>query len=112
MPAPSDDPIAYTALQSGTAVQTVDGYEFATVQAVLVDDLVAVFDGIVVQTTDGARFVDADLIGMIYTSCVCTTLTRDEVANLPVPEGSTVIDIRPPRSMRDRLGRMFGRNKP
>ena len=57
------DPIAYTALQPGTPVQTVDGEHFATVQAVLVDEKVSVFDGIVVQTTNGTRFVDAiDLI--------------------------------------------------
>jgi hypothetical protein len=111
MPDPSDDPIAYTALQPGTPVQTGDGHRFATVQAVLVDEKVAVFDGIVVQTADGARFVDADLIGTIYTTCVCTTLTKDQAANLPVPDGSTVIDIRPPGSMSDRLARMFGRRK-
>ena len=69
-------PIAYTALQPGTAVQTSDGHPFATVQAVLVDEKVAVFDGIVVQTADGARFVDADQIGSIFTTHVCTTLGR------------------------------------
>ena len=87
MPDLPDYPIAYTALQPGTPVQTVDGHGFATVQAVLVDEKVAVFDGIVVQTTDGARFVDADLIGTIYTTCVCTTLTADQAANLPCPMG-------------------------
>ncbi len=46
-------PIAYTALQPGTPVQTRDGQEFATVQAVLVDEKVAVFDGIVVETEQG-----------------------------------------------------------
>ena len=46
-------PIAYTALQPGTPVQTSDGHPFATVQAVLVDEKVAVFDGIVVQTAEG-----------------------------------------------------------
>ena len=70
MPDAPDHPIAYTALQPGTPVQTSDGHHFATVQAVLVDEKVSVFDGIVVQTTEGARFVDADQIGPIYTTYV------------------------------------------
>ncbi len=60
MPELPDHPIAYTALQPGTPVQTSDGIPFATVRAVLVDDKVAVFDGIVVHTVEGTRFVDAD----------------------------------------------------
>jgi|SRR6478736_6870078 hypothetical protein len=106
-----DHPIAYTALQPGTPVQTSDGSNFATVQAVLVDEKVSVFDGIVVQTAEGTRFVDADHIGSIYTTYVCTTLSAEQAANLPLPEGSTLVDIKPPRSMADRLGRMFGRGK-
>jgi hypothetical protein len=106
-----DHPIAYTALQPGTPVQTRDGVQFATVQAVLVDEKVSVFDGIVVQTAKGTRFVDADQIGSIYTSHVCTTVSAEQAANLPQPDGSTLVDIKPTRSMSERLGRMFGRRK-
>lgn len=111
MPDSPDHPIAYTALQPGTPVQRSDGHQFATVQAVLVDEKVSVFDGIVVEAAEGTRFVDADHIGTIYTTCVCTTLSADQAANLPLPAGSTLIDIRPARSMADRLGRIFGRGK-
>jgi hypothetical protein len=106
------EPIAYTALQPGTPVQTSDGYEFAKVQAVLVDEIVSVFDGIVVQTAAGTRFVDADQVGSIYSTYVRTTLSSEQAANLPPPDGSTLIPVKPPRSMADRLGRMFGRRKP
>ena len=111
MPDAPDDPIAYTALQPGTPVQTSDGYQFATVQAVLVDEKVSVFDGIVVQTAEGARFVDADQVGSIYTTYVRTTLSSEQAASLPLPDGSTLVTIKPARSMADRLGRMFGRGK-
>jgi hypothetical protein len=111
MPEAPDHPIAYTALQPGTPVQTSDGHHFATVQAVLVDEKVSVFDGIVVHMDEGARFVDADQIASIYTTHVLTTLSREQAANLPRPDGSNVIDIKPSRSMADRLGRMFGRRK-
>ncbi|GAA1766176.1 hypothetical protein GCM10009795_010920 [Nocardioides hankookensis] len=106
-----EHPIAYTALEPGTPVQTVDGVEFATVQAVLVDEQVSVFDGIVVRTEAGTRFVDADQVGTIYTTRVATTLTAEQAAGLPEPDGSNLIHIRPPRSLGDRIGRMFGRGR-
>jgi hypothetical protein len=106
-----DGPIAYTALQPGTPVQTREGHQFGTVQSVLVDEKVSVFDGITVQTAGGTRFVDADLIGTIHTTHVRTTLSADQAAQLPPPDGSNLIDIKPVRSMADRLGRMFGRRK-
>ncbi|MBD3925128.1 hypothetical protein IEZ26_10885 [Nocardioides cavernae] len=111
MPGAPDHRIAYTALQPGTPVQTSDGYDFATVQAVLVDEKVSVFDGIVVETAEGARFVDADQVASIYTTHVRTTLSREQARNLALPEASTLIDVKPPRSMAARLGRMFGRRK-
>jgi sporulation protein YlmC with PRC-barrel domain len=111
MPDAADQPIAYTALQPGTPVRTSDGHDFATVQAVLVDEKVSVFDGIVVQTAEGARFVDADQVHSIYTSYVRTTLSGEQAAALPVPERSTLVEIKPGGSLTDRLGRMFGRRK-
>jgi hypothetical protein len=78
-------PIAYGALQPGTAVQTSDGREFGTVVAVLVDAPVDVFDGINVETPEGMRFVDADQIGRIFTTYVRTTLSLDETEILPGP---------------------------
>jgi hypothetical protein len=111
MPEAHDHPIAYTALQPGTPVQTSDGSPFATVQAVLVDEKVSVFDGIVVQTAEGRRFVDAPQIDSIHTTYVRTTLSAEQAADLPPPDGSTLVEIKPPRSLADRLGRMFGRNK-
>jgi len=110
MPEAPDDPIAYTALQQGTPVQTRDGSQFATVQDVLVDEKVSVFDGILVLSATGTRFVDADQIHSIYTSHVRTTLSAEQAANLPPPDGSNVIEVKPARSTADRL-RFFGRPK-
>jgi len=109
MPEAPDDPIAYTALQQGTPVRTRDGSQFATVQAVLVDEKVSVFDGIVVLTATGTRFVDADQIDRIYARYVRTTLSAEQAANLPPPDGSNLVEIKPARSIADRVGRIFGR---
>lgn len=111
MPDAHDHPIAYTALQPRTPVQTSDGHQFGTVHAVLVDEMVSVFDGIVVETAEGRRFVDADQIASIWTSHVRTTLSAEQAADLPPPDGSTLVEIKPPRSIAGRLGRMFGRRK-
>ena len=111
MPEAHDHPIAYTALQPGTPVQTSDGREFATVQAVLVDEKVSVFDGIVVETAEGTRFVDADQVGSIHTSYVRTTISKEQSVKLPPPDASNLIDIKPARSMGDWLRHMFGRGK-
>lgn len=101
-------PIAYTALQPGTPVQTREGHPFAIVTSVLVDEKVSVFDGIVIETSDGARFVDADQVGTIFTTHVSTTLSAEEAASLPAPESSNLVEIKPSRS---KLGRMFGRRR-
>ena len=108
MPDVPEHPIAYTALEAGTPVRTSDGQPFGTVRSVLVDEKVSVFDGIVVETAQGTRFVDADQVGTIFTTYVGTTLTAEQAANLPEPEGSNLIDIKPGRS---KLGRMFGRKR-
>lgn len=112
----TDDPIpiAYTALEPGTPVQSSDGQQFGTVASVLVVEEVSVFDGIVVDTADGTRFVDADHVGTITTAYVRTTVPADEVAALPEPDDSTPVfraDARDDTgsSLSDRVGRMFGR---
>ena len=111
MPEAPDHPIAYSALQPGTPVQTSDGSQFATVERVLVDEKVSVFDGIVVLSATGTGFVDADQVHSIYTSHVRTTLSAEQAANLPPPDGSNLVEIKPSRSVGDRLNRFFGRRR-
>ena len=60
---------------------------------------VAVFDGIVVQTAGGIRFVDADQIDSIYATYVRTTLSAEQAMNLPPPDGSTLVEIKPAKSI-------------
>lgn len=108
-------PIAYTALEQGTPVQTSDGTQFATVETVLdVPDL-DVFDGIVVRTDEGVRFVDADHVGTITTAYVRSTLSAEEARSLPEPQAAPTygVDAHDDTgdSLTDRFGRMFGRGK-
>lgn len=109
------EPIAYTALQPGTPVQTRDGHEFGSVETVLVVEEVDVFDGIVINTEAGIRFVDADDVGAIFTTHVVTRLSSDEAADLPVPDQDPSYEVDASAdtgdSLADRFGRMFGRGK-
>jgi hypothetical protein len=58
------------ALQVGTPVQTSDGHTFGTVEHVLQDPELDLFDGIVVSIHHGLRFVDRDQIEEITTTRV------------------------------------------
>jgi hypothetical protein len=107
--------IAYTALLVGTPVQSDDGQEIGRVERVLIVEEVDVFDGVVVETAAGTRFIDADQIGQIFTTHVCTTVSVDAVTALPTPDQSPVYGVEANddtgRSFGDRIGRMFGRGK-
>jgi len=108
-----DDEISYMALQTGTAVQSSSGTAFGTVEHVLEVPELDVFDGIVVATKHGLRFVARDQIDGITRTAVRCALSDDEAANLPAPGGPPVYrvdalqDVGP--SLTARLGRMFRR---
>jgi hypothetical protein len=108
-------PIAYTALQPGTPCQSSDGEEFGTVEAVLAVEDMDVFDGIVVATAAGKRFVDADHVGQIFTTHVVSTLSAEEAAHLPLPDADVFHRIRPETglgsSLASTVGRILGRRR-
>jgi hypothetical protein len=106
-------PIAYGALEKGTAMLTRSGRQFGTVEHVLQIPEEDLFDGIVTATEQGLRFVDRDQIELITTAYVRCALSDDEAAALPVPDGAPVYTVNALQdvggSLHDRLGRMFRR---
>jgi hypothetical protein len=111
----SDDavPIAYSALDKGVPLLTQSGKQFGTVEHVLQIPEEDLFDGIVVATSDGLRFVDRDQIGEITTAYVRCTLTDEQAAALSAPSGNDTFAANALQdagtSLHDRFGRMFGR---
>lgn len=110
----SDDrEISYLALAVDTPVQTSSGETFGTVGHVLQVPELDLFDGIVVHTHEGLRFVAREQITQITRTAVRCSLTEAEAADLPAPEGTPVYhvdalqDVGP--SLTARLGRMFRR---
>ena len=80
-------PIAYNAVKRGTPVRSSDGVQVGTVRRAQGTGREHIFDGIVMDTKDGKRFVDAPEVGRIAERAVTLTITAAEVAELPPPGG-------------------------
>jgi len=79
--------ISYKVLRRGTPVRSADGVQVGTVRRVLEAARENIFDGIVIDTRDGKRFVDAPEVRRIAERWVTLTITAAETADLPVPGG-------------------------
>lgn len=84
-------PISYLSLEVGTPVESADGSRFGVVEHVLQVPELDLFDGIVVKIGHEIRFVDRDQIADITTERVRCSLTDEQVAALPPPEGTLVL---------------------
>jgi hypothetical protein len=82
--------ISYLALQRGVPVLRRDGASIGSVKSVLHVKEKNIFDGIVVATREGERFVDAPEIERIYERAVVTLLSAEEAAALPKPHAGPV----------------------
>lgn len=107
--------ISYLALEVGTPVQSSEGHTFGKVEHVLQIPSEDVFDGIVVATHRGLRFVDKGQILEITKEAVHCSLNDDQVAQLPPPSGPPVFHVdafqNTGPSLSARLGRLFGRER-
>lgn len=77
--------ISYLALHRGTRVRASDGTEVGRVLRVQDNAREHIFDGLVVETRHGRRFVDAPEVAHIAERAVTLAIAADDVAALPVP---------------------------
>jgi hypothetical protein len=77
--------IAYKALRRGTTVRSADGVEVGKVRRMLEDTRANIFDGIVIETRAGMRFVDAPEVAHIAERAVTLTINAADVEQLPEP---------------------------
>jgi hypothetical protein len=84
----SGSPIAYTALAEETPVQSSDGVDVGTVKRVLAHEGANLFDGLILRTPDGDRFVDAPEVGNLYERLVVLKITAEQAARLREPSPS------------------------
>jgi hypothetical protein len=105
--------VSHRAAVPGTPVLTQTGTEIGTLEHVLEvpeDDL---FDGLVVATEWGLRFVDANQVELITVRHVRSRLDDAQAARLPPPQGTAVYRVSALDEIGDaldeRLGQMFRR---
>ena len=82
-----DHQIGYQALPRGVPVHASDGARVGKVHRVLDNAREHIFDGIVIDTADGRRFVDAHEVARITRSRVTLTIDSAEAAELPPQRG-------------------------
>ena len=108
-----DLPISYQAAVRGTPVLSSSGATIGTLEHVLEVPEVDVFDGIVIATDGGLRFIDADQVLEITRSHIRSTVDDAQASQLPPPDGPPVYRVDAladsGRSLHDRLGRLFRR---
>jgi hypothetical protein len=75
--------IGYKVLKRGTPVRSSDGVQVGTVRRVQDNAREHIFDGIVIDTPDGRRFVDAPEVSRIFERAVILTITAAEAGALP-----------------------------
>ncbi|MGI8597486.1 MAG: hypothetical protein ACR2LY_09430 [Thermoleophilaceae bacterium] len=89
-------PISYILLAERTPVLTVEETELGTVKRVLADFDRDLFDGLIVDTPDGDRFVDAPRVADLYERAVILALSDEEAAHLPEPTPAPAqMDVHP-----------------
>jgi hypothetical protein len=98
--------ISYKLLQRGTAVHASDGSPLGVVERVLENPREHIFDGIVISTEHGLRFVDAPEVGRITERRV--TLSIDSAAAAKLPEPDQGAPEYHARATRGPMGRLFG----
>jgi hypothetical protein len=105
--------ISYEAARHGTPVLSSSGSQIGTLEHVLEVPELDVFDGIVIATHHGLRFIDADQVRQFRTTDIRCAIGDEEAAQLPPPSGPPVYHVDAladsGNNMHDVLGRFFGR---
>jgi hypothetical protein len=98
--------ISYKLLGRGTPIHSADGALLGTADRVLENEREHIFDGIVMRTDEGPRFVDAPEVARIAERRVTLSIDAAEAAELPRYERGAPEYRADPRT--GRLGRFFG----
>src|SRR5215208_6521975 len=81
-------PIAYTVLGEDTPVYSHDGVKLGKVKRVRADTETDIFDGLIVDTRNGDRFVDAPNVAELYERAVVLGLSSEDAQHMPEPTPS------------------------
>jgi hypothetical protein len=106
------EPISYEGVPLGVPLLSSSGKQFGTLAKVLEIPSEDLFDGVIVKTHHGHRFVDRDQIAEITTEYIKCDLDDEATQRLPEPSGTPVYDDEPTygegNSFREWVHRTFG----
>jgi hypothetical protein len=85
-------PVSYEGATLGVPLLSSTGTRFGTLEKVLEIPSEDLFDGVIVSTEHGRRFVDRDQIVEITTAYIRCTIDDGEAAALPEPSGTVVLE--------------------
>jgi hypothetical protein len=86
------EPVSYEGVPKGVPLLSSSGKEFGTLLKVLEIPSEDLFDGVIVKTDHGHRFVDRDQIAEITTEFIRCDIADAETDRLPEPSGTPAFD--------------------
>jgi hypothetical protein len=105
-------PVSYEGVPLGVPLLSSTGQQFGTLVKVLEIPSEDLFDGVIVSTDYGHRFVDRDQISEITTEYIKCDLDDQQTTRLPEPSGTPVFHANAEygegRTFREWVHRTFG----
>jgi hypothetical protein len=109
MSADYGEKISYLVLQPGTQVYTSDGQPVGAVKRVLAVPEEDIYDGLILETDAGERFVDAPHACDLYERAVVLDLTADQIDHLPEPtRNPATLGVHPDDTVKHSFGEELG----
>ena len=103
------DPISYLVLATGTPVYTSDGQLVGDVKRLLAVPDDDIYDGLIIETPDGERFIDAPHARELYERGVVLDVTADELHHLPEPTPNpAALKVQPDDTVKHSVGEELG----
>ena len=102
-------PISYLVLQVGTPCFTSDGEAVGTVKRILAVPDDDIYDGLILHTDDGERFIDAEHATKLYENGVVLEVGADELHHLPSPTPNPgALEVQPDDVVKHSFGEELG----
>jgi len=103
------DPISYLVLAVGTPCYTSDDQLVGTVRRILAVPEKDIYDGLILHTDDGERFIDADHATRLYERGVILDVGSDELHHLPAPSHNPpALGVQPDDVVKHSFGEELG----
>ena len=103
------EPISYLVLAVGTPCYTSDDQLVGTVKRVLAVPEDDIYDGLILNTDEGERFIDADHATKLYEHGVVLDVSADQLHQLPSPSANPpALEVQPDDVVKHSFGEELG----